>query len=360
MSMTLAEARSEIRSRYEKAREIEDKYPDGLTEEKNHEDYNEVKRLLTELDQLEDGLAPLEEAEERKQRIVGNVERYSQPARRQQHTQVADLVSDFLKDPGQQFIESQSFKDAVSSGILNNNRNRVEFAVPLQKGTPMLAAQQKALVYSGTGVGGSLIRNDMRPGYLDLLQRQVVITDLIPTTPTESDTIEYVRETTFTNSAAFTAEATATTGTSGTKPESALVFDTQTAPVKTLAHWIPVTNKMLSDAPGMRGIINSRLLLGLDLALESQIIDGDGTGENLTGILRTAGILIESAGSSNNTMDAVFRGRTQVMVTGLARPNGVVMHPNDFQQIRLARENAHRGRPADRLRDAGGGGARRG
>jgi HK97 family phage major capsid protein len=341
--MNVSQLRSAIKDRYEEAKAIEDRYPNGLTKEASAEDYEQAKSLLGELDVLEDRLLPLEEATARKERITGNVNAYNRSSGGHRHAQADDvLAQQFMVDPGQQFIDSEAYKHAVETGLLNNNRNRVEFAVPMQKGTNLLqwGVQHKAIFTSGSAVGGPLVMNDVRPGMVDILQRQIVITDMIPRTPTESDTIEYVREDTFTNSAAFTAEASATTGTSGTKPESALAYSTQTAPVKTLAHWIPVTNRMMSDAPALRGLINARLLLGLDLALESQIIDGDGTGENLTGILRTAGINIESAGSSNNAMDAIFRGRTQVMVTGLARPTGIVIHPNDWQAIRLSRENA--------------------
>jgi HK97 family phage major capsid protein len=345
--MTVAQLRTEISQRYSEAKSIEDKYPNGLTPDVNHEDHNQAHKLLGEVDVLEDALAPKEEAEQRKARINGNVQKYLTPARGHQHAQADDVLNSFgPADPGAQFIGSDWYKQLASSGVLNSNRNRVQGVVPLLGGTKMLgmanSAEQKALVYSGTGVGGSLIRNDQRPGFLDLLQRDVLITDLIPSTSTDSDTIEYVREVSFTNNAAFVAEATATTGTSGLKPESALTYDTQTASVKTLAHWFPVTNKMMADAPAMRGVINQRLLLGLDLALESQIIDGDGSGENLTGILRTPGVLIQGVGT-DNVMDAIYKARTQIMVTGLARPNGIVMHPNDWQTIRLSRENAATG-----------------
>lgn len=343
MTATVAELRSEIKKRYDDAKAIEDKYPDGLTPDVNHEDYEQVKTLLGELDQMEDQLAPLEDAETRRRRIDENVKRFSQPAGRHQHPGGYDPDRDDrheFKDVGLQFIESKEWQEAHERGMFNSPKNLVQFTVPLEPGTQLIG--QKALITSATGSGGGLVFNDQRPGIIDILQRQLNVLDLITRVPTQSDTIEYVREDTFTNAAAFTAEATGTTGTSGTKPESTLAYSTQTSPVKTLAHWIPVTNRMLADAPALRGIINQRLLLGLDLTLESQIVDGDGAGDNLTGIMRTAGTLIQGIGT-DNAADAIFKGRTQVMVTGLARPNAVVIHPNDWQAIRLMRENVATG-----------------
>jgi HK97 family phage major capsid protein len=341
-NMKLPELRSEIKSCYDQAKAIEDRYPDGLTRDTNHEDFEQVKGLLGLLDTMETRLAPLEEAEQRKARIARNAEDFAKPRTQHHHAQASEVLEQQWKSPGELFLTSNEYAYVKGQGLLNSNKNVVNLSVPMPGNTLMAAAGQKALVYSGTGVGGSLVANDVRPGFLNILTRELVVMDLIPRTATESDTIEYVREDTYTNNAAFTAEATATTGTSGVKPESALAFSTQTSPVKTLAHWIPVTNRMLSDAPALRGIINGRLLLGLDLALETQVLSGDGTGENLTGILNQAGINIQGMGA-DNPADALYKGRTQVMVTGLARPAAYVLHPNDWQAIRLMRENAATG-----------------
>jgi len=342
-NMSISELRSEIKSSYDQAKGIEDNYPDGLTKDSNAEDYEQVKSLLGSLDRMEDRLAPLEDAEGRKARINQNVTAFARPARGHQHPETDAVAWQPIESPGDQFVNSEAFKQMVSSGIFNNPRNLIpHMVVPMEKANFLQQMSQKALVYSGSAVGGGLVHNDVRPGVLDILQRALVVMDLLPRTTTTSDTIEYVKEDTFTNNAAFTAEATGTTGTSGLKPETALAYSVQTAPVKTLAHWIPVTNRMLADASALRGIINQRLLLGLDLALETQVLDGDGSGENMTGILRTAGTNIQGMGA-DNAADALYKGRTQVMVTGLGRPGAFVLHPNDWQAIRLMRENAATG-----------------
>jgi HK97 family phage major capsid protein len=204
----------------------------------------------------------------------------------------------------------------------------------------------KALVYSASGQGGNLITNDRLPGFREILQRQLTILDLIPTSQTTSNTIEYVREKTFTNNAAEVAEATATTGTTGTKPESVLNFELATSPVQTIAHWIPVTNQMLADAPQIRGIIDNRLIYGLNQRLETEILGGNGTPPNLLGILNTP--LIQTLGlaagatygGQATVVDAAFAAMVQIQVTGLANPNGFVFNPVDWAAVRLMRESA--------------------
>ncbi len=348
MAMTVAEARTEIKSLYEKADLIEKKYPEG--EITNNEDLAEVKRLLTEIDGLETRLSGLEDAEARKNRILVGLDRFNRPApgALRPGAQVEEIAEAMRVSPGDQFVQSRDYREMKLNGMFNSPLNRVQFAVNLKDGTSLiqwrkvLEREQKALMYgSSESVGGGFVINDRQPGMVDIRQREIVVMDLIPRVTTDSDTIEYVKEDTFTNSAAFTAEASATTGTSGTKPESALAYSVATSAVKTLAHWIPVTNRMLADAPAVRGIINGRLLLGLDLTLETQIVSGNGSGENLTGILSSGMNLVDIG--TDSVLDVIFKGRTKVRVTGHGRPNAVLLHPNDWQAIRLTRENAATG-----------------
>jgi HK97 family phage major capsid protein len=273
--------------------------------------------------------------------------------------QAGDFDADAKRySPGSQFIGSPTYKELKLKGAFNSALQRVEFAVNLAEGTSLLEWQHatKALLRGGSSTSGQpFVLEDHRPGYIDILQRELNVLDLLPRLPTESDTIEYVLESTFTNNAAFTAEATGFTATSlggaGIKPESALAYSTQTGTVKTLAHWIPITNRMLSDAPAIRGIIDGRLLLGLTLVLENQVVSGDGTGENLTGITNVAGINVVGKGlvASENNLDAIFRGRNLVRITGHGRPSAILMHPTDFGLIRLARESASTATPGSYL-----------
>jgi len=335
-SMVLAEVQANIQDQLSRSKEIEDRYEGLITD---NEDEHQVKRHLFTVDLMMDHESKLLEQQKRKGRINEQFEKYSKPNGHQQS--FGDPAAGQELSPGDQFVRSKEYLRMKQGGSFNSALNRNEFGVAMSQGTSLInwsKLMQKALLYSATGSSGALVANDIQAGVLGILQREINVLDLIPRLTTESDTIEYVREDTFTNNAAMTAEATATTGTTGTKPESALAYSTQTAPVRTLAHWIPVTNKTLSDAPQIRGIINSRLLLGLQLALETQVISGDGTGENFTGILN-AGINVQAIGT-DNVLDAIFKGRTLVRVTGKARPSAVVMHPNNWQAARLARENA--------------------
>jgi len=345
VSMTIPEAHAEIRRLYDAAAAIENKYPSGLTQDDNAEDYAEAKRLLGAIDGLEDALSGLEDAAARKQRILENQKRLRQPVNG--HTQPDDdgPGGDAGRAPkmfGRQFVESGEYKRIIESGALNNPSTRVELGVKLD-GSLLHELLRKALVHSGSGVGGATIRPDRVAGP-DFLWRQTTLLDLIPTSSTTSNMIEYYEMTLSQNAAAPVAEATNTTGATGLKPEGAIGWTLRQTPVSTIAEWVPITNQMLADSPAVQSMIENQLLTHLALALETQIISGNGTAPNLLGILSNPNILTTGLGAgSGSAADAVYHAMTAVMVTGLSNPTASVWNPVDFEAVRLSRETGASG-----------------
>jgi HK97 family phage major capsid protein len=353
MSMTLVEVNTEISKLLESADAISTKYSG---KDMPNEDREELKRLLGEVSTHETARAGLVEVEDLREQLTSSRDRMSQSvkARRPIYGDDEQIAPGRRFSPGRQFVEDRGYRELKHNGTFTSALSRVEFAVNMAEGTSLInwATNQKALLRGGSSTsGGGFVLEDHQPGYLDILQREINVLDLLPRSPTTSDTIEYVREDTFTNNAAFTAEATGFTATSlggtGVKPESALAYSTQTSPVKTMAHWVPVTNRMLADAPAIRGIIDGRLLLGLTLVLETQVVSGDGSGENLTGIFN-ASIAAVSKGS-DSIADALYKGRTNVRNIGHGRPSAYLINPTDWQTVRLSRESAATATPGTYL-----------
>ncbi|WP_422928552.1 phage major capsid protein [Singulisphaera sp. PoT] len=162
-------------------------------------------------------------------------------------------------------------------------------------------------------------------------QRRPVVADLIPQDPTDQQAIKYMEETTFANAAAMTAEA-------GGAPESSLAYSERTVLVEWLPTTLPVTEQQLEDVPQLNGIINNRLSLMIQLSEEVQILSGNGTSPQLKGFLGggLSGIQTQALGG-DPPLDAVLKAMTLVRFTGFADPSGVVIHPNNWQTIRLLR-----------------------
>src|SRR4030095_4496661 len=121
----------------------------------------------------------------------------------------------------------------------------------------------RTLIYSG-GVAASLTAPQVAPGIYGPRATigDLVMRDVLNVGTTTADAITYIRENVFTNAAAPVAEAIDLT--TGLTPASALTFTEATAPVVTIAHWIPITRQAVDDAGQLRSYIEGRLINGLE------------------------------------------------------------------------------------------------
>ncbi|MDQ3484367.1 MAG: phage major capsid protein [Actinomycetota bacterium] len=185
----------------------------------------------------------------------------------------------------------------------------------------------KALFETATGWAPQPTRTSR---LVDLATRPIELLDVIPTTTTtQSGSVSYWEETTFTNAAAETAEGTQ-------KPEAALGTTERLAPVRKIAVLLPVTDEQLEDEPRVRGYIENRLPFMVRQRLAGQIAAGNGTAPNLRGILNVAGTQTQAKGT-DPTPDAVYKAMIKVMTIGQAMPDAYVTNPLDWQDVRLLR-----------------------
>jgi HK97 family phage major capsid protein len=204
------------------------------------------------------------------------------------------------------------------------------------------AVQMKTLITaSSVTSAGALIVED-RTNIVDqgTFYRPLTILDLITRGTTDSDLVEWVEQGTHTNNAAPVAEATASSGSSGAKPESAMALAVKTSAVKTIAHWIPATRRALQDAAGLRTLIDGFLRYGLMEEMEDQVMSGDGVGENFLGVRNYTGIQTQAYDTS--ILVTARKARTKVSLGGRTAPTAYVMHPNDWQAFDLLLDGENR------------------
>lgn len=139
----------------------------------------------------------------------------------------------------------------------------------------------KAAVTSAAASAGVLIQPH-QAGIIMGPEQPLTVRDLFQAVSISSNAIEWVQEKLFTNNAGpQNGEGTA-------KPESGITFEKKTSAVETLAHWIPASRQVLSDAPQLQGLIDGRLRFGLKLKEDAALLYGDGTNGNLLGAVPQA------------------------------------------------------------------------
>lgn len=118
---------------------------------------------------------------------------------------------------------------------------------------------------------------------------------------------------------------------------------TQTDTVKKIAAWWDTSDEMVEDLPFMVSEINNRGLELLSMAEEAQLIRGDGTGSNLTGILNRSGIQTVTQADATHVgetkADAIFRAMTNVQTATGLQPDGLIINPADYMDLRLAKDS---------------------
>lgn len=221
---------------------------------------------------------------------------------------------------GAQFVGSEAFQ------WLHKNRS----VLPTGAWTSPSSELQATVLSEDSGSGGQLVVPDYRPGIVGLPQRPLTMADLIMPGTTESNLITFMQETGFTNAAAGVLEA-------GLKPESTLVFAAASQALVKLATWIPATEELLEDVPGMRSYIDARLRLGVQLTEDTQILNGSGTAPNLNGFLIRAGLATAIARGTDTNADALLRQIAAIQTATNLRPDAIVMHPTNWLTIQLTK-----------------------
>ena len=217
-----------------------------------------------------------------------------------------------VKSYGAQLAESEQLKSFIERGAQGSMR-----------------LELKAIT-SAAGSAGGLIVSQRDPGVVDMPKRpDVILRDLVTVVPTTSASIDYAKQTVRTNNAAPVAEGAA-------KPYSNYGWARVSTPVRTLAHLAKLTRQAMDDAPQLQGEIDSEMRYGLALGEDAQILLGDGTGENLLGLMPQATPYALPVGASEPET-AIDKLRAAILQSSLAlySPTAFVLNPIDWYNIEI-------------------------
>ena len=248
------------------------------------------------------------------------------------------------KTLGEMFTSSDEFKSMVASGRKTMDQ---PFMVD-QKDVASMGTYGQKDIFTGSvaplstrGFG----RRQQDP-MVPRAQRVNRVRDLFPVAGTSANLIDFFRvigfaENNGAGNAGTVAEREGDTPniTFGIKPKSNLEFESAQAPVRTIAHWEAAHRNVLADEPQLQATINNELLYGLALEEDEQILSGDGTGENLLGILNTPNVQVYAQVAGDQKSDALRRAATLAVIANYP-PTGYVLHPYDWEDVELQKSVA--------------------
>ena len=234
-----------------------------------------------------------------------------------------------FKSLGEQVINSPEFKEWY--GTRGPQGATIQFGdmLPsefLAKAAAFETMGSKALMATTAGFAPENIR---LPGFVDAVTRPIQLLDILPMGNVSQMAVPYMEETTRTHAAAEANEGAAFA-------ESTFVFTQRSVSVVKITDSLPVTDEQLEDVALIESYANSRLAYGVRQRLDGQAMNGNGTAPNMRGILNTAGIQTLARGTDPQ-MDALYKAMTRIRTIGRALPTHHVIHPLDWQDIRLTR-----------------------
>lgn len=193
----------------------------------------------------------------------------------------------------------------------------------------------KTAIINATGQNQPLVPDMRVPGIIAQPERMFTIRDALPSGRTTSNLVQFTRENVFTNNADPQYVSPAVENV--LKPESGITFTLANAPVVTLAHFIPVSRQVLDDAPQLQSYVNGRLMYGLKLVEEDQLLNGDGNSGNISGLLDTGNFTAYNRNVVGDTeIDTLRRAITQAALSEYTADT-IVLNPADWEAIELTK-----------------------
>lgn len=237
------------------------------------------------------------------------------------------------KSAGQIFVESPEFKEFVERGARGNS------------GAVVLKDIAGGISGNTADAGGALLTPFLRDAILRPANQPLFVADLLQDIPVNTDAVQIFREKEFINNAGPQFDTSDTTRQFARKNQSEIQFESDTVPVETIAHWIPVSRQILSDVPRMRAYVDQRLWYGLQVEKDSEILYGTGQDGELRGFFEDGDIqsIGGYGGTSANTSPATemidhFRhGITRLQRANYYNVNGAVISPEDWETIETAK-----------------------
>lgn len=182
--------------------------------------------------------------------------------------------------------------------------------------------------------GGALTPNQ-RLGRIgqDFLDRRNFLIDLLPSIRVTNGSVEVVQDQ---SPLADLADAATTVAEGAAKPQAGPTLAVVNEPIQTIAAWANITRQAAADSPMVMDYLDGRLRYAAKRRADAQVISGNGTSPNISGLTDRTGIntYAPAAVGTEDTAISIRKMITQ-MEQDEAVPEIVVLNPSDAEQFDL-------------------------
>ncbi len=221
-----------------------------------------------------------------------------------------------------------AIKDGAIESFTQGNANAARFEI---KAGDMTMAN----TFTGVVAGETVIEDfKFDPS------RSVHIRTLLPIGSTDAQTIRYPKESAYDDGAAATAQGSAL-------GQSDFDVTATSVNVEKIGTFLRITEEMLNDTAGLSSYLSARIpskVMGIE---DTEIISGDGSSPNLSGLLTDGTAFTTSSGGlfyqsveSANEFDVIVVALNQLALLNY-QADTIIMNPTDFHKIVLLKSTAN-------------------
>lgn len=229
-----------------------------------------------------------------------------------------------------------SFKSALNEALENGAIEN------LAKGNSRSASFEiKADMTTGADFTGEVIPADRVPGYKFDPTRPIHVRQLLSLGSTQSDVVRFVKESGYSNGAATTAEG-------ATLTQSDFDMTASDANVRKIGTYFRISEEMLADTPQLTSYLSARAPEKLLEVEDTQILSGNGTAPNLSGIITDSADFDTSSGGafyqsveSANEFDVIVAAMNQLALANYSA-DCIMLNPTDFNKILLLKDSTNK------------------
>lgn len=166
-------------------------------------------------------------------------------------------------------------------------------------------------------------------------RERLVVADLMNNLPMTNATIKYLVE----KATRIAEGGFATVAEGAKKPYLRYAdFDIRTESLSKIAGLTKITDEMAEDWDFVVAWINNNLLYDLSVEEENQLLNGDGTGNNLVGLLNRDGVQQRPVSDAAELADEIYKARTDISLVTPFAADALVIHPKDYQDLVLRKD----------------------